>query len=935
MNLKREYLDPTRKLVDEVVDWLCGVQGGESAGRTRKTREGAMSLDHVMVIVPTAQSGRNLRFALAQKAAEMSWGGVIPPKITMANALLVPADARVATEAEELAVMASVLTDCELERYKALFPRPPAERTADWALDMAGVLLGIETILGESALLMSDVDAPLDKDRWRDLAEMEGLFIDALQAKGVVPRCVARRSAVAAGCREAGIEEIVLPSAVDVQDAFVKYLENSSQRISILIHAKEEDAGKFDEWGRPKSIFAASLGPEVIETAPTAVVEADDIAKFFRAVKPTDALPALVVCDSEMHPELEGAFQNHFSEDELVLRNPSKERLVNSSLGRLLGAIVHLESDRDYETFSTLVRTGDVARWARGALDASAEDIARFTGALDAVQNAHLPRTIDDVIGGAEAESRSAWHEDEREAAAGLKRFAEAVKAEIGDAFGFLKKIFSSLTLDEKNPGDRELIAAAKVVRDLREACGSSLIPERFRRKLFARLLDAASYMLEPIAGNVLATTGWLELPWCPEDEIVVAGFNEGCVPENVVGHPFVPDALRKELGVTTNAAREARDSFIFAQAVACRKKGAVSVHMHQIAGDKNVMKPSRILFYGIKDADLPNLALRLYAVTKGHEGAPAKELPPAWRLRLPIPPKGTVFREKMSPTRLDQYLRCPFTFYLQEVFESRSDDHNQELDAIAFGNLCHSALDQFAKAGPKDTADADEIAAFLEGEVRRQLQAFGSNLPAIIELQGEAAIERLKAFSAHQAARRRAGWKILSSEQNLKCRIKGCPTLLSGKVDRIDRHEETGDLAIIDYKTWNRAREENYNSLQLPIYRAMVEASKLYDSEKARSSKAFYCILAERAEDVMFDELHAYHEGNQSEAEDRVVELLTDIANGIFYPPKNVPGMGAAWQRDYGPLIWESPEEGISPEWLEDQKSRVKERDSKKEAQS
>lgn len=918
-----EYLDPSRKLVDEVADWLCG--GGRYPSRVRETPEGVRSLAHLLVVVPTAQSARNLRLALAARTAEGNRRGILPPKITMANALLEPAHVRTATEAEELSAMASVLMECDIGQYRELFPKPPAERTVDWALDTAGTLLGIVKILGEAALSMADVRPESDSGRWRDLAGLEKLFSGSLEAKGVVPRFTARRLAVAAGCREEGIEEIILPSAVDIQEAFIGYLGNSSQPVSVLVHAREEDADKFDGWGRPREVFAAAIGPEMIESLPTAVVEADVVAKCFRAVKSDEALPALAVCDAEMYPELEGAFQNHFSEEELVLRNPSRERVSKSSLGRLLGAIVQLGADGDYETFSTLVRTGDVARWAGEALGVPAEEIARYTGALDAVQNARLPRTVEDVIAGAAADAENAWSGRERSAAAGLKRFAEAVKAEVGDPFGFLKKIFASVTLDEKNPSDRELIAAAKTVRELREACSSPLVPARLRSRLFARLLKSATYMLEPTAENVLATTGWLEVPWCPEDELVIAGFNEGCVPENIVGHPFVPDALRKELKVTTNAAREARDSFVFAQAVACRAKGAVSVYLHQIAGDKNVMKPSRILFNGISDRDLPGLALRLYAVTKGDEGAPPKELPPAWRLKPPFPPEGTVFRERISPTALDQYLRCPFNFYLQEVFARRSDDRAQELDAMAFGNLCHAALDRFAGSGPADSTDPDEIAAFLAGEVRRRLQAFGTNLPAIIELQGEAAAERLKAFAVHQAARRRAGWRIVCSERNFECRIKSCPTLLRGKVDRIDRHETTGDIAIIDYKTWNRAKEENYDSVQLPVYRAMVESSGLFDPAKARSSKAFYCILAERPEDTAFDEVHACHEGGQSEAEDRIVGLLTDIAKGIFYPPKKVSGGKWAWENDYGRLIWRTPEEGVDPAWLADQESRLK----------
>lgn len=921
--VNKEFLNPDLSLVKEVADWLYG--GGRYVSKMRKTPEGARSLAHILVVVPTAQSGRNLRLALAKKAAEEGAGAILPPKITMASALLEPDDMRMATEAEELAAMAGVLLDIDIDGYKALFPRPPAERGIDWALDMAGVFLDIGMILGEAALLMSEVNPATDSDRWRDLARLEKLFIGRLQAAGITPRCIARRAAVAAGCREEGIEEIVLPSAVDVQNAFTKYLGNSSQTVTVLIHAREEDAARFDEWGRPVCVFAADIGPEMIESLPTAVAEADEIAEYFRSVGADEALPALAVCDAEMYPELEGAFQNHFSEDELVLRNPSMERLSKSSLGRLLGAIVRLDAERDYETFSTLVRTGDVARWARDALGVTADRIAEYTGALDAAQNEHLPQTLDEAIAAAASRARDAWSERERAAAEGLGRLAEAVKAELDDPFGFLKKIFASVVLDEKSPADRELMAAAGTVRDLREACASEAVPVKFRRKLFARLLKNATYMLEPTARNVLATTGWLEVPWCPSGEVVIAGFNEGCVPGNIVGHPFVPDSLRAELGISTNASREARDSFIFAEAVACRAKGAVQVYLHQIAGDKNVMKPSRILFNGISDADLPALARRLYALTKGNEGAPAKELPQAWRLKLPFPPEGTVFREKMSPTALDQYIRCPFNFYLQEVFGRSCDDRARELDAMAFGNLCHSALESFAKDGPKDSADPEEIAAFLADEVRRRLGSSGGNLPAVIELQGEAAIERLKAFSAIQAVRRKAGWRIVCSEQTLECRIKSCPTLLRGKVDRIDRHETTGDIAVIDYKTWSRAREEYYSdSMQLPVYRAMVEASGLFNPEKARSAKAFYCVLGERPEDVVFDEKNAFHEGGQSKAEDEIVGYLTGIAKGIFYPPKKASGGNWVWQNDYGSLIWLSPGEGVDIAWLDDQVSRI-----------
>jgi len=52
-----EFLNPRRKLVDEVVDWLCGKVVTDAVG--------VRSLAHLMVVVPTAQSGRNLRLCLA------------------------------------------------------------------------------------------------------------------------------------------------------------------------------------------------------------------------------------------------------------------------------------------------------------------------------------------------------------------------------------------------------------------------------------------------------------------------------------------------------------------------------------------------------------------------------------------------------------------------------------------------------------------------------------------------------------------------------------------------------------------------------------------------------------------------------------------------------------------------------------------------------
>ena len=51
---ERTFLNPERKLVDETADWL--------AARARRTACGAWSLAHLLVLAPTAQAARRLRF---------------------------------------------------------------------------------------------------------------------------------------------------------------------------------------------------------------------------------------------------------------------------------------------------------------------------------------------------------------------------------------------------------------------------------------------------------------------------------------------------------------------------------------------------------------------------------------------------------------------------------------------------------------------------------------------------------------------------------------------------------------------------------------------------------------------------------------------------------------------------------------------------------
>ena len=226
-----EFLSPGRKLVEEVVDWLCG--------RVERDPSGARTLAHLMVVVPTAQSGRNLRLALAKKASEKGWGGILPPRVVLPFHLVVPADQslREANEAEVAALFMCFIAE---KRRVALAAWPHLFQRAEGATDMQAVvdpdagfalldqMTDIWRVLAGKGLLMRDVPANEnaarvlkaalgeDEARWEELASFETEFFAFLEARGlrlpVASVALARKSAAPL---DPEIREIVLPALAD------------------------------------------------------------------------------------------------------------------------------------------------------------------------------------------------------------------------------------------------------------------------------------------------------------------------------------------------------------------------------------------------------------------------------------------------------------------------------------------------------------------------------------------------------------------------------------------------------------------------------------------------------------------------------------------------------------------------------------------------
>ena len=877
---RMEVFDARRKAVDAIADWL--------AARAKRDAAGAPSLAHLLVVVPTAQSGRRLRHALARRFPS----GIVPPCVKMPAHLVDLSTMDVAGRADELLALREA-------------------RDGKGGFDVAAELAEVRRILGANALTFADVAEKvgtiLDGDlvdveieRWRGLAELEKRYFAALARRGRIDRIAALKKVLAQPCVFPGVEEAVVACVLDPIPVMNAVLERTGLPVTELV---------------PDVSCAPELKMSQIAASGTAASEASRIARHFAAVKPDEALPALCLADPEAFPEIQGSLRaKGFN-----VHNPSSMALATSSLGHLAHQLAVLARTSSYPVFSAFVRGGDVRRWLKAELGLDDAKLTAALADLDNRQQQLIPATIDDIAPKTEHTLRAIF---------------EFVKVQFRKRGlrQILSSIFATFALDERDERSREFAAAAEVVNGLVDECFAPDVPNDLALELFERRLGEATYELEPDEGETILTDGWLELPFLDADEVVISGFAEGKVPESVVGHAYLPDALRRGLGLVDNTARTARDRTILAMTLACRKTEAVTVHFHSVDGKGDVLKPSRLLFDCADDGELVRRVISLYATRAGTDETPPADLPSQWKIRLPFPPDHESLC-RTSPSSLDLYMRCPFTYLLRKTFGESEDYHADELDASEFGNLAHDALETWGNGDLKDSADADAIAQLLEENVDGLLaERFGLAIPAIVALQGESVKRRLKRFAALQAARAAEGWRVMATERKME--VAYGHTRVAGRCDRIDYNERTGEWCVVDYKTWDSsARAAAYEmkkdretgeivrvwkSLQLPLYCAMLDADPEFPDARRERITACYCVLAKTVGETCYSPPFSGEE--VPDAERMVAKLVDGIERGVFWPAAE----SSEWKWDFKDWIFDSPEESVDPAWIADQERRI-----------
>lgn len=801
--LRRHFLPWDGPWQPQVTAWLAGNWTGREP----------LDLSDVLAVVPTRQSGRRLREALAEHAAARGTA-VFPPRVHTPDTLLAPGATApdIASRLEALLAWIEVLRELAPGDVPDVFPSLPARRDHGWAARLAEVFFRLQTRLSEGGLEFADVVSRAGVDfseteRWRQLAGLERRQMERLAVIGRREPHAARRAGAKNLPPPAGVTRVVVLALPDPLPLTAGLLERWAEilPVDVVVFAPAAEADAFDTLGRPlparwdqRPLELADFERRVHLCADPAA-EAGRTAELASGYAPApDGMVALGVADPEVLPLVENAL----SRAAIAHYNPEGRGRRGERLYLLLAALARLARDSSFEVVGALARCPDFLLCLRNRFGAD-YSVATFLAELDDVRSRHLSADLDALAVAAGPRrltlARALVVLNELRAALEGDEFAAGAVAALGI-------IFESRRLDSSRAAEAREAEALEVWSEIMRECATvaALFPETSAAEwweLALRMFGETRRTEEKSAG-ALELQGWLELAWEDAPHLVVAGLNDGTVPEAVDGDAFLPESLRERLGLKTNAARFARDAYLLHVLIAARGagRGRIDLLFAKTSAAGDPLRPSRLLLR-CTDAELPARIAFLFrpaesiqpnlAWTRAWKHTPRREPPP---LRVPV-------------TGLRSWLACPFRFYLQHVLKMEPvDPAKNELDARDFGTLCHTALEAMAREPAlRDCVDENVLREFLLAELDRAARArFGADtaLPLVIQL--ESARQRLGRMAAVQARERADGWVTERVESTFALAISGLE--VRGKIDRIDRHEASGAYRVLDYKTSDTA---------------------------------------------------------------------------------------------------------------------------------
>ena len=909
---KKHYLNWDSPLLSLSAEWLLSLSS-----------ERSLDLSDTLLLLPTQQSGRRLREALAC-AMDKRGGGLFSPRMATPSILLSRDGAQdLADEAACIWHWVHILQAKNLKQFHALFPRIPTRIDFNWCRLIARSLHELRGKLVDAGLdcaAVASMDCCEEKSRWRELVKLESAYRESLQNVGLIDVHDAKRELAASPELSPSVKRIFLMGVPDLTPLLQTALENLIKKgstVELIVFGPLGGNGLFDEWGRPIPAKwlnrKLSLNNEQLHPALDEKAQANGIAEVLKryASKVYDTA-AVGVADVRVITHLE----HRLSQLDIRNFNPAGEALKRSSLYAFIKSLLVVIQNPNFTNSDIFLRLPDSWTWLAGE-DEFIEPTQLLAG-LDELRERHLPSSLIaatnlDFVKGRESEN--------------ISRRIMARSA--------LRILRNQLQTFSRGHFSKKLLAFLKASFEGREFCEGN-VKDIIWREMYILLkerlvkLDAAiptseksnpvvelNLLLDSIGRESMVVErssltidlqGWLELAWEDAPHLLVSGVNEGVLPESTFGDRFLPEGLRKQLGLRSNEERFSRDAWLLELLLSIRgKQGRVDFFLGRQRCNGDPLKPSRLLFR-CDDTELPERVNHLFSPLAPLKQAPAWSVP--WKLSCAV--EGPL--ENLSVTSMADYLSCPYRFFLKHVMRMQTLNTDQrELDPRGFGNLIHDVLDAYgAEKKMTQVEESELIQQYFSKTLKVQLRhKFGDQMSLPLIVQSEIALKRLSVVARIQADQIKEGWVIIGTEEPFDLSVNGI--VIRGRIDRIEKNKNTGEVRVLDYKTsntsndpikkhWALFNEEKHGDcvrdyarfniesksyrwigLQLPLYALALK-------QKYPSILLGFFNIPEVGSDVGIKLLGDCDSQLLSAAQDCVEGLVSDVKAGRFWPPSPKP---------------------------------------------
>ncbi|QDU29984.1 ATP-dependent helicase/deoxyribonuclease subunit B [Anatilimnocola aggregata] len=905
----------------------------------RYSRDRECDLSNVIVVVPGSRAGRRLLELLVQRADDRQLL-FMPPRIVtegeLPELLYEPQRPLAAVLVQQLAWM-NVLQQTPPAQLRPLVPHPPgADDPIRW-LELAEMFRRQHAEFAADGLDFSAVlqrskewDNFSEEARWQTLRKLQLAYLLKLDELHLWDAQTARLVAIQK--KEPRTDcDVILLGMVDMNKALRQMLDLVSTRVTALIVAPTAEAERFDSHG--------CLIPEAWQQLPLPLAEsqmvrvegpaeqADSVVNWVRDLNGRYAADEVVVgvADEALVPQLQRELQQYG----LTARWVEGKKVAESAPYRLLDATTAYAERRRFADLASCVRHPDIYDWLQARLASKLKTTKRAGRDVPTILDCHYAERLSAWLDGEDLSAAVQRNEQDEIAQAMQLLVSEleslfvawpTTRQPVGvwmrHTSKLLETIYGERFVERYELADRYLLECCHKVQDSLTALAD--LPAHLQPLM--SLTDAIALALRPLErvaispppdSSAIELLGWLELPLDDAPALIVTTVNEGFVPESRKNDAFLPDALRRELGLLHDDRRYARDAYSLQ--VLAHSRPDFKLITARFDTKRDPLAPSRLLFTGPAE-QIAQRALRWFsppppALPRPNLLAPAGKIPLHSTLEVPRPDASSWELDEITVTQFRSYLACPYRFYLSHVLRLQShSDQAAELDAPSFGNLIHDVLQDF---GRQEEINRSTDSHKLRNYFNERLDAIAAvrcrprHARAAVRVQIEQARLRLRAFADWQAARTEAGWQIVFSETidlNEKWRVKwqvdDLPITLAGRIDRIDYHPGQRTLSVLDYKTSDTAkgpdqvhrRAGEWVDLQLPLYRHLYKSIGLDANFDIRSEgvQLGYVNLPKDPASVG-DRIAEWSPGELADADEQARHVIRALREKTFWPPNEV----------------------------------------------